>query len=78
MESDENFRNFSAPLVAESYDVAVATTGEDGYFRATTEPFDAVLLDIGLTGSGLLFNFGTNLAPTYTAHLGFVGIRYRF
>jgi DNA-binding response OmpR family regulator len=32
----------------------VAPSGEDGYFRATTEPFDAVLLDLGLPGrSGL-------------------------
>lgn len=43
-----------AGLAGEAYDVVVARTGEDGYFRATTEPFDAVLLDLGLPGrSGL-------------------------
>lgn len=41
-------------LTAEGYDVALSRTGEDGYFRATTEPFDLVVLDIGLPGrSGL-------------------------
>jgi hypothetical protein len=25
-----------------------------------------------------LFNLGTYLAPTYNAHIGFVGFRYRF
>ncbi len=41
-------------LSNERYEVIVARTGEDGYFRATTEPFDAVLLDLGLPGrSGL-------------------------
>lgn len=39
-----------AGLVAEGYDVVHSRTGEDGYFRATTEPFDAVLLDLGLPG----------------------------
>jgi DNA-binding response OmpR family regulator len=43
-----------AGLDAEGYDVVHSRTGEDGYFRATTEPFDAVLLDLGLPGrSGL-------------------------
>lgn len=43
-----------AGLTAEGCEVAVARTGEDGYFRATTEPFDIILLDIGLPGrSGL-------------------------
>jgi DNA-binding response OmpR family regulator len=43
-----------AGLAGEGYDGVVARTGEDGYFRATTEPFDAVLLDLGLPGrSGL-------------------------
>jgi two-component system copper resistance phosphate regulon response regulator CusR len=39
-----------AGLTGEGYDVAVSRTGEDGYYRATTEPFDAVLLDLGLPG----------------------------
>ena len=43
-----------AGLTAEGCDAVVARTGEDGYFRVTTEPFDALLLDIGLPGrSGL-------------------------
>jgi two-component system, OmpR family, copper resistance phosphate regulon response regulator CusR len=43
-----------AGLTAESWEAVVARTGEDGYFHATTEPFDAILLDIGLPGrSGL-------------------------
>ena len=37
-------------LAAEGYDAVVSLTGEDGYFRATTEPFDAILLDVGLPG----------------------------
>ena len=41
-------------LAGEGYEVVVARNGEDGYFRATTEPFDAILLDLGLPGrSGL-------------------------
>lgn len=35
-------------LSAEHYDVAVAATGEDGFYRATTEPFDVVILDVML------------------------------
>jgi DNA-binding response OmpR family regulator len=43
-----------AGLTAEQYDVVVSRTGEDGYFRATTEPFDAIVLDLMLPGrSGL-------------------------
>ena len=43
-----------AGLTGEGYDVAVCRTGEDGYFRATTEPFDVIVLDLGLPGrSGL-------------------------
>lgn len=43
-----------AGLQGEGYEAVVSATGEDGYFRATTEPFDAILLDLGLPGrSGL-------------------------
>lgn len=37
-------------LEAEHYEVKVATTGEDGFFLASTEVFDMVLLDIMLPG----------------------------
>jgi two-component system copper resistance phosphate regulon response regulator CusR len=41
-------------LTAEHYDVVVAPTGEDGFFRANAETFDLVLLDLMLPGrSGL-------------------------
>jgi len=41
-------------LTGEGYEVGVSRTGEDGFFRATTEPYDLVLLDLGLPGrSGL-------------------------
>ena len=41
-------------LQAEHYDVVVASTGEDGFFRATAEAFDLVVLDLMLPGrSGL-------------------------
>jgi len=44
---------FSA-LQAEHYDVIVAKTGEDGFYRANAELFDLVLLDLMLPGrSGL-------------------------
>ena len=39
-----------AGLTAEGYEAVVSRTGEDGYFRATTEPFDVVVLDLGLPG----------------------------
>ncbi len=35
-------------LSAEHYDVTVAATGEDGFYRATTEPFDVLILDVML------------------------------
>lgn len=41
-----------AGLIGEGYEAVVSATGEDGYFRATTEPYDAVLLDLGLPGRG--------------------------
>jgi len=39
-----------AGLTAEGYDATVSRTGEDGYFRATSEPFDVIVLDLGLPG----------------------------
>lgn len=39
-----------AGLTTEGYDTEVSRTGEDGYFRATTEPFDVIVLDLGLPG----------------------------
>jgi two-component system, OmpR family, copper resistance phosphate regulon response regulator CusR len=43
-----------AALEAEHYDVAVAVTGEDGFFQANAEAFDLVVLDLMLPGrSGL-------------------------
>ncbi|MDP2389989.1 MAG: response regulator transcription factor, partial [Acidobacteriota bacterium] len=41
-----------AGLQGEGYEAVVSATGEDGYFRATTEPFEAILLDLGLPGRG--------------------------
>jgi DNA-binding response OmpR family regulator len=44
----------ASSLRAEHYDVVVAPTGEDGFFRANAESFDLVLLDVMLPGrSGL-------------------------
>ena len=44
----------SSALQAEHYDVVVAKTGEDGFYRANAELFDLVLLDLMLPGrSGL-------------------------
>jgi two-component system copper resistance phosphate regulon response regulator CusR len=44
----------SSALRAEHYDVVVAATGEDGFFRANAELFDLVVLDLMLPGrSGL-------------------------
>ena len=37
-------------LKGERYDVVVERTGEGAFFRITTEPFDAVLLDLTLPG----------------------------
>jgi two-component system, OmpR family, copper resistance phosphate regulon response regulator CusR len=37
-------------LIEEGYEVVAALTGEEGFFRATTETFDAVLLDLMLPG----------------------------
>ena len=44
----------AAALEAEHYDVVVAATGEDGFYRANAERFDLVVLDLMLPGrSGL-------------------------
>jgi two-component system, OmpR family, copper resistance phosphate regulon response regulator CusR len=44
----------ASALQAEHYDVVVAPTGEDGFFRASAEAFDLVVLDLMLPGrSGL-------------------------
>src|ERR1043166_5051379 len=44
----------SSALQAEHYDVVVAATGEDGFYRANAELFDLVVLDVMLPGrSGL-------------------------
>ena len=44
----------ASALQAEHYDVVVAPTGEDGFFRANAEAFDLVVLDLMLPGrSGL-------------------------
>jgi two-component system, OmpR family, copper resistance phosphate regulon response regulator CusR len=37
-------------LEGERYDVVVERTGEDAFFRLTTEAFDLILLDLGLPG----------------------------
>lgn len=37
-------------LERESYSVAVAHTGEDGYFQASAEQFDLIILDVMLPG----------------------------
>lgn len=47
-------RSLERGLTAEGYVVVSSGTGEDGFFRATTERYDAVVLDIMLPGrSGL-------------------------
>jgi two-component system copper resistance phosphate regulon response regulator CusR len=44
----------SSALLAEHYDVVIAPTGEDGFYRANAESFDLVVLDLMLPGrSGL-------------------------
>jgi two-component system, OmpR family, copper resistance phosphate regulon response regulator CusR len=37
-------------LEEEGYEVATSSTGEEGYYAATTQPFDAVVLDLMLPG----------------------------
>jgi two-component system, OmpR family, copper resistance phosphate regulon response regulator CusR len=44
----------ASALKGEHYDVVIAATGEDGFFRANAEGFDLVVLDVMLPGrSGL-------------------------
>ena len=40
----------SSALQAEHYDVVVAATGEDGFYRANAELFDLIVLDLMLPG----------------------------
>ena len=49
---DENkvARALKQGLEAECYDVAVASTGEEGFFRANSEQFDLIVLDVMLPG----------------------------
>ena len=42
----------SSALEAEHYEVVVAATGEDGFYRANAELFDLVVLDLMLPGRG--------------------------
>jgi two-component system, OmpR family, copper resistance phosphate regulon response regulator CusR len=42
----------ASALQAEYYDVVLAPTGEDGFFRANAEVFDLVVLDLMLPGRG--------------------------
>jgi two-component system, OmpR family, copper resistance phosphate regulon response regulator CusR len=43
-------RALTQGLQAESYDVTMATSGEDGFFRASSEQFDLIILDVMLPG----------------------------
>ena len=43
-------RVLASALQGEHYDVVVAATGEDGFFRANAEAFDLVVLDVMLPG----------------------------
>ena len=47
----------------------VEAVGADTLLRDTSRSFQ---------WGNRLFNLGTYLAPRYTAHIGFVGFRYRF
>ena len=49
VEDDKNLnRQLKDALLAEDYAVDVAFDGEEGHFLGETEPYDAVILDIGL------------------------------
>jgi DNA-binding response OmpR family regulator len=43
-------RSLRRGLEEEGYEVIASPTGEDGYYHATTGPFDAVILDLMLPG----------------------------
>jgi DNA-binding response OmpR family regulator len=43
-------RALAQGLQAEFYDVVMAATGEDGFFRASSEAFDLIVLDVMLPG----------------------------
>lgn len=43
-------RNLQQVLERESYEVVTAGTGEEGFYCATTQPFDAIILDLTLPG----------------------------
>jgi DNA-binding response OmpR family regulator len=43
-------RNLQQVLEKEGYQVVSAGNGEEGYYRATTESFDAIILDLTLPG----------------------------
>src|SRR5262245_28757863 len=45
-------RIVESALQTEHYDVVVAPTGEDGFFRANAEVFDLIILDLMLPGRG--------------------------
>ena len=42
--------NLQRGLEEKGYEVTAASTGEQGYYAATTEPFDAMILDLMLPG----------------------------
>ena len=43
-------RSLRKGLEEESYEVVTALNGEDGYYAATTQSFDALVLDLNLPG----------------------------
>jgi two-component system copper resistance phosphate regulon response regulator CusR len=50
-------------LEGEAYEVAVASTGEDGFFRASAETFDLIVLDLMLPGRDGIAVLTTLRAP---------------